>query len=53
MTHYVCMFSDISEEKAQQQRLEFLAHNDALTGLSNRTRFGHRTGARRCCEARA
>lgn len=40
VTHYVCMFSDISEEKAQQQRLEFLAHNDALTGLSNRLRFG-------------
>jgi len=40
VTHYVCMFSDLSEEKAQQQRLEFLAHNDALTGLSNRTRFG-------------
>lgn len=41
ITHYVCMFTDISEEKAQQRRLEFLAHNDALTGLSNRTWFGH------------
>ena len=41
ITHYVCMFVDISEEKAQQRRLEFLAHNDALTGLSNRTWFGH------------
>ena len=40
ITHYVCMFSDISEEKAQQRQLEFLAHNDALTGLSNRTWFG-------------
>ena len=41
ITHYVCMFTDISEEKAQQRRLEFLVHNDALTGLSNRTWFGH------------
>ena len=40
ITHYVWGFSDISEEKAQQQQLEFLAHNDALTGLSNRNWFG-------------
>ena len=38
-THYVCMFSDISGKKAQHQRLEFLANNDALTGLSNRLWF--------------
>ena len=41
ITHYVCMFTDISEEKAQQRQLEYLAHNDPLTGLSNRTWFGH------------
>ena len=41
ITHYVCMFTDISEEKAQQRQLEYLAHNDTLTGLSNRTWFGH------------
>lgn len=40
ITHYVCMFSDISEEKAQQARLEFLAHCDPLTGVANRARFG-------------
>ncbi|WP_298211736.1 bifunctional diguanylate cyclase/phosphodiesterase [Acidovorax sp.] len=40
VTHYVCMFTDISEEKAHQRQLEFLAHNDALTGLSNRAWFG-------------
>ena len=39
ITHYVCMFTDISDEKAQHQRMEFLAHNDALTGLSNRLWF--------------
>ncbi len=41
ITHYVCMFTDISEEKARQRQLEYLAHNDLLTGLSNRTWFGH------------
>lgn len=40
VTHYVCMFTDISEEKAQRQQLEFLAHNDPLTGLANRAWFG-------------
>lgn len=40
VTHYVCMFTDISEEKAQHQRLEFLAHCDPLTGLPNRAWFG-------------
>ena len=40
VTHYVCMFTDISEEKAQRQRLEYLAHYDPLTGLSNRLWFG-------------
>ncbi|GAA4425289.1 putative bifunctional diguanylate cyclase/phosphodiesterase [Acidovorax lacteus] len=39
ITHYVCMFTDISQEKAQQQRMEFLALHDALTGLSNRAGF--------------
>lgn len=42
VTHYVCMFTDISEEKAQQQRLEYLVRKDPLTGLDNRTWFGHR-----------
>ncbi|GAD22997.1 EAL domain-containing protein [Acidovorax sp. MR-S7] len=40
VTHYVCMFSDISEEKAQRERLEFLAHCDPLTGIANRAHFG-------------
>lgn len=38
-THYVCMFTDISEEKQREAQLEFLAHRDALTGLSNRAWF--------------
>ncbi|MGD9773836.1 putative bifunctional diguanylate cyclase/phosphodiesterase [Diaphorobacter sp.] len=40
VTHYVCMFTDISQEKSQHQRLEFLAHFDPLTGLNNRAWFG-------------
>ena len=39
VTHYVCMFTDISEEKAQRERLEFLAHCDPLTELANRLWF--------------
>ncbi|WP_284337465.1 putative bifunctional diguanylate cyclase/phosphodiesterase [Comamonas sp. NoAH] len=38
-THYVCMFSDISQEKKREEQLQFLAHRDALTGLSNRAWF--------------
>lgn len=37
VTHYVCMFTDISHEKQREQQLEFLAHRDVLTGLYNRT----------------
>jgi len=36
VTHYVCVFSDISAEKAQHERMEFLANHDPLTGLANR-----------------
>lgn len=55
-THYVAIFSDISERKAAQDRIEHLAHHDPLTGLPNRVllsdRFAQalahadRTGAR-------
>ncbi|MBI1905436.1 MAG: EAL domain-containing protein [Rhodocyclales bacterium] len=36
LAHYVAIFSDISERKAAEARIEFLAHHDALTGLPNR-----------------
>lgn len=39
VTHYVCMFTDISAEKARERQLEFLAHRDVLTGLPNRAQF--------------
>lgn len=39
---YVALFSDITEMKEQQKKLEFIAHYDALTGLPNRTLFADR-----------
>ena len=39
VTHYVCMFTDISAEKEREKQLEFLAHRDVLTGLPNRAQF--------------
>ncbi|WP_156804520.1 EAL domain-containing protein [Gallaecimonas xiamenensis] len=35
--HYVAVFSDISEHKAAEARIAFLAYHDPLTGLPNRT----------------
>ncbi|MEO8417751.1 MAG: EAL domain-containing protein [Methylophilaceae bacterium] len=35
-THYVAIFSNISERKKTEQRIQTLAFNDALTGLPNR-----------------
>ncbi len=34
--HYIGMFSDITQSKQQQHKLEMLAHYDALTHLPNR-----------------
>ncbi len=36
VTHYVGIFSDISERKLIEERISFLAHHDSLTGLANR-----------------
>lgn len=36
ITHYVAIFSDISEKMAAEAQLEFLAHHDPLTNLPNR-----------------
>jgi len=35
-THYISVFTDISQFKQSQEMMKFLAHHDALTGLPNR-----------------
>ena len=44
VTHYVGIFSDISEHKANEERIQYLAHFDALTGLPNRSLLADRVG---------
>ncbi len=41
-THYVSLFSDITGYKAQQSRLEHIAHYDLLTNLPNRALLSDR-----------
>ncbi|WP_027864995.1 bifunctional diguanylate cyclase/phosphodiesterase [Massilia alkalitolerans] len=42
VTHYVCVFSDITEVKESQDKLDHLAHHDPLTALPNRLLFHDR-----------
>ncbi len=42
VTHYVSVFSDVTERKHQQEQLERLAHFDPLTGLPNRALLADR-----------
>lgn len=42
ITHFVGVFSDVSNTKAAQAQIDFLAHHDALTGLPNRSLFRER-----------
>lgn len=39
VANYVALFSDITQVRASQSRVEFLATHDDLTGLPNRTLF--------------
>jgi diguanylate cyclase (GGDEF)-like protein/PAS domain S-box-containing protein len=41
---YIASFSDISERKANEARIEYLAHHDPLTGLINRYNLENRLG---------
>jgi diguanylate cyclase (GGDEF)-like protein/PAS domain S-box-containing protein len=40
---YVALFADISERKAHEQRIDYLAHHDPLTGLYNRRQLEERS----------
>lgn len=51
LTHYVTMFSDITERKSSEERIHYLAHHDALTGLPNRFSLESRL-EQSCLEAR-
>ncbi|HSW08645.1 EAL domain-containing protein [Aquabacterium sp.] len=42
VSHYICTALDISDRKASEERIHFLAHHDALTGLPNRLLFTER-----------
>lgn len=42
ITHYIAIFTDITEKKAAEQNINFLAHYDALTQLPNRIFFYER-----------
>ncbi len=42
VSHYVSVFSDISSIKQSQEKLDFLAYHDPLTGLPNRLLFQDR-----------
>ncbi len=42
VVNYVAMFSDITQVRESQHRVEFLATHDDLTGLPNRTLFNDR-----------
>lgn len=44
VTHYVASFIDISERKAAEERIRYLAHHDSLTGLANRYSMEIRLG---------
>ncbi len=44
LTHYVGIFSDLSERKASADQIEFLAHHDSLTALPNRLLLHDRLG---------
>jgi diguanylate cyclase (GGDEF)-like protein/PAS domain S-box-containing protein len=42
VANYVGIFSDISKMKQTEERLQYLAHHDPLTGLANRVLFRER-----------
>jgi diguanylate cyclase (GGDEF)-like protein/PAS domain S-box-containing protein len=41
---HIAQFADISERKLHEQRIDYLAHHDPLTGLANRRQLEERAG---------
>jgi diguanylate cyclase (GGDEF)-like protein/PAS domain S-box-containing protein len=42
LVNFIILFSDVTKQKEDELRLQFLAHHDPLTGLANRTLFQQR-----------
>jgi diguanylate cyclase (GGDEF)-like protein/PAS domain S-box-containing protein len=42
VVNYIILCSDVTKQKEDETRLQFLAHHDPLTGLPNRTHFQQR-----------
>ena len=42
LVNFIVLFSDVTKQKEDELRLQFLAHHDPLTGLVNRTLFQQR-----------
>ncbi|HET6493159.1 MAG TPA: EAL domain-containing protein [Burkholderiales bacterium] len=42
LVNFIILFSDVTKQKEDELRLQFLAHHDPLTGLVNRTLFQQR-----------
>ena len=45
ISHFIALFSDISERKENEDRIQFLAEHDHLTGLPNRRLLEQRAAA--------
>jgi len=52
VTHYLGNFSDLSDAKAAENRIQWLSHFDSLTGLPNRALLKDRTRTPSACAAR-